>query len=91
MDYNMIYYLHVLMVSPLLMYSGYIGYKNVKDQSFLFGSLFLIGLIVALYHGYKLLSQTALFNKVIQNENFPLLILACLVGGFLFYKSRVKQ
>jgi hypothetical protein len=57
MDHKLIYLVHILFVAPLLMYSGYVG-RNLSDSNkahkSLFEFLFVVGLVVALYHSYKL-------------------------------------
>jgi hypothetical protein len=60
MDYSFIYLIHILFVGPLLMYSGYVGNilgTKCKDNTYevVFQLLFVIGLIVSLYHGHKYL------------------------------------
>ena len=57
---NYIYLIHILFVAPLLIYSGYIGKElslrcNVDDYVAVFSLLIIIGIVVFLYHGYKLL------------------------------------
>ena len=54
--HKLIYIIHVLFVAPLLMYSGYVGrgLSNTLVNRTLFEFLFVVGLVVALYHGYKL-------------------------------------
>jgi hypothetical protein len=57
MNYHqIIYIIHLVFVGPLLMYSGYIGggLSSDKKDKYLFNSLFIIGLVVSLYHGSKL-------------------------------------
>jgi hypothetical protein len=55
MDYSLIYLIHMLFVAPLLVYpfiaEKYLGVKSF-DNYFLI--LFLIGVVVFMYHGYKL-------------------------------------
>jgi len=55
MDYSLIYLIHMLFVVPLLVYpfiaEKYLGVKSF-DNYFLI--LFLIGVVVFMYHGYKL-------------------------------------
>jgi len=57
MDHKIIYLVHILFVAPLLMYCGYVG-RNLSDNNktykSLFEFLFVVGLVVALYHSYKL-------------------------------------
>ena len=58
MNYHqIIFIIHTFFVGPLLMYSGYIGagLSNDKKNKYLFNFLFIIGLVVSLYHGSKLL------------------------------------
>lgn len=60
MDYSFIYLIHILFVGPLLMYSGYVGNilgAKCKDNSYevVFQLLFVVGLVVLLYHGHKYL------------------------------------
>ena len=56
MERSMIFLIHLLFVGPLLIYSGYIGSKISKEHSknneAIFNLLFIIGLVVSLYHGY---------------------------------------
>ena len=57
MDHKLIYLVHILFVGPLLMYSGYVGRSlsdNNKAHKALFEFLFVVGLVAALYHSYKL-------------------------------------
>ena len=60
MDYSFIYLIHILFVGPLLMYSGYVGNilgAKCKDNTYevVFQLLFVVGLVVLLYHGHKYL------------------------------------
>jgi len=52
----MIYLIHLLFVGPLLMYCGYIGTniskKDSPENEAIFNLLFIIGLVVSIYHGY---------------------------------------
>ncbi len=55
--HQMIYLVHVVFVCPLLMYSGYLGRQltmNEPNKQKVFELLLIIGLVVGLYHGYKL-------------------------------------
>jgi hypothetical protein len=54
MDYSLIYIVHMLIVFPLLAYP-FIAQKYLDVKSFdnYFLILFIIGLVVFLYHGYK--------------------------------------
>jgi hypothetical protein len=55
MDYSLIYLVHMFFVAPLFVYpfiaQKYFGVKSY-DNYFLI--LFLIGIVVFMYHGYKL-------------------------------------
>ena len=55
MDYSLIYIVHMLIVFPLFAYP-FIAQKYLDVKSFdnYFLILFIIGLVVFLYHGYKL-------------------------------------
>lgn len=60
MNYSFIYLIHVLFVGPLLMYSGYVGTVlgekcNDNNYEIVFQLLFIVGLVVLLYHGQKYL------------------------------------
>jgi hypothetical protein len=60
MDHSFIYLIHILFVAPLLMYSGYVGNilgAKCKDNTYevVFQLLFVVGLVVLLYHGHKYL------------------------------------
>ena len=61
MNYHkLIYIIHILFAAPLLMYSGYIGRslsQNDRMNKSVFEFLFVVGLVVALYHGYKLVKM----------------------------------
>ena len=54
MDYSLIYLVHMFFVAPLFVYP-FIAQKyfNVKSYDNYFLILFLIGLVVFMYHGYK--------------------------------------
>ena len=59
MDYSFIYLIHILFGGPLLIYGGYVGRKlseicNNDDYNLVFMSLIIVGIIVVLYHSYKL-------------------------------------
>jgi hypothetical protein len=60
MNYHkLIYIIHILFVSPLLILSGYKGRqlaKNDKLSKNLFEFLIAVGLFVGLYHVYKLIT-----------------------------------
>ena len=60
MDYSFIYFVHILFGGPLLIYGGYVGKllsEKHKDETYLnvFMMLMVVGLIVMVYHTYKLL------------------------------------
>ena len=48
---QMIYLIHILLVGPLLIYIGYFKQNTHKT---VFDILLIIGIVVVLYHGYKL-------------------------------------
>ena len=54
MDYSLIYLVHMFFVAPLFVYQ-FIAQKyfNVKSYDNYFLILFLVGLVVFMYHGYK--------------------------------------
>ena len=58
MNYHkLIYIIHVLFVCPLLMVSGFKGRQLAKNDNLskrLFEFLISVGIVVGLYHGYKL-------------------------------------
>ena len=65
MDYSFIYWIHILFAGPLLIYGGYAGKllsEKYKDDQYLnvFMMLLFVGLVVVLYHGYKLLKMKGL-------------------------------
>ena len=54
MDYNLIYLTHMFFVAPLFIYPFIATkYFNVKSFDNYFLILFIIGLVVFMYHGYK--------------------------------------
>ena len=60
MDHSFIYFVHILFGGPLLLYGGYVGKllsEKHKDETYLnvFMMLMVVGLIVMVYHTYKLL------------------------------------
>ena len=60
MDHSFIYIIHIFFAGPLLIYGGYLGKVlsekcNEKSTNNVFIMLINIGIIVILYHGYKLL------------------------------------
>lgn len=60
---QIIYLIHILLVGPLLIYIGY--YKQNTHKT-VFDVILIIGIVVVLYHGYKLAKlSNALKVKVI--------------------------
>ena len=62
MNHSFIYLLHILFGGPLLMYGGYVGKQlsekcNDEEHTTVFISLMIVGLVVILYHGYKILKM----------------------------------
>tara|TARA_B100000214_G_C23967566_1_gene628523 strand:+ start:1329 stop:1532 length:204 start_codon:yes stop_codon:yes gene_type:complete len=67
MDYSFIYLLHILFGGPLLVYGGYVGKElsekcNDEKHMNVFMSLIIVGVVVVLYHGYKLLKMKGMIN-----------------------------
>ena len=67
MNHSFIYLIHILFGGPLLMYGGYVGKEltekyNDKKHTNVFLSLMIVGLVVVLYHGYKLLKMKGMLN-----------------------------
>ena len=67
MDYSFIYLLHILFGGPLLIYGGYVGKElseKCNDEKYMnvFMSLIIVGVVVVLYHGYKLLKMKGMIN-----------------------------
>ena len=67
MDPSFIYFIHILFGGPLLLYGGYAGKvlsEKYKDDQYLnvFMMLLFVGLIVVLYHGYKLLKMQGIIE-----------------------------
>jgi len=55
MDYSLIYLTHMFFVAPLFIYPFIAEkYFNVKSFDNYFLILFIIGLVVFMYHGYKI-------------------------------------
>jgi hypothetical protein len=56
MDHKIIYATHIAFVAPLLMYPFIMNYYTKKKNNYenYFILLFIIGMVVFLYHGYKL-------------------------------------
>ena len=59
--HQIIYIIHILLVAPLFIY---VGVKREKVDKRLFELLVVIGIVVLLYHGYKL-------YKSIRHYGFP--------------------
>jgi len=54
MDYSLIYLTHMFFVAPLFVYPFIATkYFNIKSFDNYFLILFIIGLVVFIYHGYK--------------------------------------
>jgi len=54
MDYSLIYLVHMFFVTPLFIYPFVADkYLNVKSYDNYFLLMFIIGLVVFMYHGYK--------------------------------------
>ena len=67
MDYSFIYLIHILFGGPLLLYGGYAGKvlsEKCKDEQYMnvFMMLMIVGLVVVLYHGYKLLKMQGILE-----------------------------
>ena len=67
MEHSLIYLLHILFGGPLLIYGGYAGKilsEKYKDDEYLnvFMLLLFVGLVVVLYHGYKLMKMKGLIE-----------------------------
>ena len=53
MDYSLIYLVHMFFVTPLFIYPFVADkYFNVKSYDNYFLIMFIIGLVVFMYHGY---------------------------------------
>ena len=50
-DYSYIYWIHILFVGPLFIYLGLVK-QDTPDM--VFNTVLAIGVIVIIYHGYKL-------------------------------------
>jgi len=67
MDYSFIYLIHIFFGGPLLLYGGYAGKvlsEKCKDETHLnvFLMLMFTGLLIMLYHGYKLLKMKGMLQ-----------------------------
>lgn len=60
--HSLIYLFHILFVAPLLFYIGYMKEKVPKQ---LYVILMALGVIIALYHSYKLINTLMKDVKVI--------------------------
>ena len=78
-----IYLLHLLFVGPLFMY---VGLRKYKTTNFLYSTLFLLGIIVLLYHAYKF--YTSYKNDYINHVNIYHILL---VGPLLIYIGYQKE
>ena len=59
--HQLVYLIHILLVGPLFIYVGYLKDKN---SNLMFNVLLIIGIVVMVYHSYKLY-QTKQHIKVI--------------------------
>ena len=67
MDYSFIYLIHIFFGGPLLLYGGYAGKvlsEKCKDEKYMnvFLMLMFTGLLIMLYHGYKLLKMKGMLQ-----------------------------
>tara|TARA_B100000902_G_C27087565_1_gene802163 strand:+ start:729 stop:929 length:201 start_codon:yes stop_codon:yes gene_type:complete len=64
-DRSYIYLIHIFIVAPLFIYSGYIGEKlstgNNKEYKKLFWLLISIGIVLVVYHSFLLIKYKNLF------------------------------
>jgi hypothetical protein len=56
-DYSYVYWVHILFVGPLFVY---IGYNKTEVSDSVFNFLIILGLVVIVYHSYKLLAYKKL-------------------------------
>ena len=59
-DHSYIYWIHILFVGPLFIYLG-VAKQDVPD--IVFNIVLGLGVIVILYHGYKLYNYLQMKNK----------------------------
>lgn len=54
---RLVYGFHLLIVAPLILYCGSVGYMETKNEfsRFLFASLISVGILAAMYHGFRLM------------------------------------
>ncbi len=52
---QIVYLIHILFAGPLLIY---IGYKKDKIDKRIFDLILVVGIVVVLYHGYKLVTDS---------------------------------
>ena len=51
-DYSYVYWLHIFFAGPLFIY---VGYTKAEVPDVVFNFLIVLGVIVVLYHAYKLI------------------------------------
>jgi hypothetical protein len=56
-DYSYVYWMHILFVGPLFVY---IGYNKTEVSDTVFNFLIILGIVVSIYHSYKLLKYKKL-------------------------------
>tara|TARA_B100000768_G_scaffold181462_1_gene204555 strand:+ start:1345 stop:1707 length:363 start_codon:yes stop_codon:yes gene_type:complete len=61
--WNIINYTHFIIFAPFLFYLAYKNEKDIKLSNNTYESLFILGLIIILYHSYKL---TKRYKKLIK-------------------------
>ena len=52
-EHTFVYLFHILVVAPLFIY---LGYKGAEAPKQLFTILIAMGVVIGLYHGYKLIA-----------------------------------
>jgi hypothetical protein len=83
MNHLYLYLFHLLVVGPLFIY---VGLRRYKTTNFLYSTLFLLGIIVLLYHLYKF--YNAYKNDYINHVN---IFHVLLVGTLLIYIGFMKE
>ena len=67
MDHSYIYIIHIFVVAPLFIYTGYLGDKLAtgKNEGYkkFFWLLIAIGIVTILYHSFLLLKYKRIFSK----------------------------